>query len=303
MRFFWHAATQTLSGSVDWDERTEGPPKGAHGASIMMVFDEILAYPVWRSGVPAFTANVNINLRKMVPFNTAARFESRVARREGRKCFLEGAIYSADKTVKYADATGLWIVSNGIGGSSAVWADALATDARRDASTVGPAADGSGALTVTDPVARALSRPYAPAASIDAASGNLVQLLPGAAATAAGSSDGVGASYRHWVSPAPPTDAVLPFDTPSPAPESYYTAAAAGVRALFPGRRAPATAPTAPLASVFAASVTALPLPALPSAQAAGTAGLRLGVHTATATPGVAGHARTAPVSFIHARL
>lgn len=32
----------------------------------MMVFDEILAYPVWRSGVPAFTANVNINLRKMV---------------------------------------------------------------------------------------------------------------------------------------------------------------------------------------------------------------------------------------------
>lgn len=53
-------------GSVHWDNRTEGPPGGSHGASIMLVFDEILAYPVWRGGEPAFTANVNLDLKKMV---------------------------------------------------------------------------------------------------------------------------------------------------------------------------------------------------------------------------------------------
>lgn len=59
---------QVLCGTSRFSFLCEGPPKGAHGASIMLVFDEILAYPVWRSGVTAFTANVSTNLRKMVHF-------------------------------------------------------------------------------------------------------------------------------------------------------------------------------------------------------------------------------------------
>lgn len=97
----------------------------------MHLFLKVLAYPVWRTGVPAFTANVNINLRKMVPFNTAALFSARVARSEGRKRFVEGVITMADGVTKYADATGLWIVSQGIGTSLQVWNEVIDADRQR----------------------------------------------------------------------------------------------------------------------------------------------------------------------------
>lgn len=131
MRFFWNETTQTLSGSAFWDNRTEGPAGGAYGGSIMLVFDEILAYPVWRSGTPAFTANVNLNLRKMLPFNTSARFESRIVKVENRKRFLEAKIMTGDGKTLYADAKGLWIASAGIGSSAAVHPETLQQDALR----------------------------------------------------------------------------------------------------------------------------------------------------------------------------
>lgn len=43
LRFFWQADQQQLGGVVHFAHDTEGPPKGAHGASIALVFDEILA--------------------------------------------------------------------------------------------------------------------------------------------------------------------------------------------------------------------------------------------------------------------
>jgi len=153
LRYFWNDETNVLCGSVHWDNRTEGPPGGAHGASIMFVFDEILAYPIWRTGTPAFTANLNVNLRKMIPFATAARFEARVVRAEGRKRFVEGVITNADGTVKYADATGLWIVSNGIGTSLQVWAEVIEADRRRK-----------------ERGERILQAPFKPSAALDAPS-------------------------------------------------------------------------------------------------------------------------------------
>lgn len=118
--FFWNESTQTLSGAVHWNNQTEGPANGTYGGSIAVVFDEILAYPVWYSGQPAVTANINFNIRKMIPFNTSARFESKIVKSEGKKRFLEAVITTADGKTKYADAKGLWIISTAaIGGSSA----------------------------------------------------------------------------------------------------------------------------------------------------------------------------------------
>lgn len=111
LRFFWNESAKELVGVAHFAPDSEGPPKGAHGASVAMVFDEILAYPVWRSGVNAFTANLNINLRRMVPLNSSVRWRARVARVEGRKHFLEGAITSPDEKTTYAECKGLWIAS------------------------------------------------------------------------------------------------------------------------------------------------------------------------------------------------
>jgi acyl-coenzyme A thioesterase PaaI-like protein len=111
LRFFWNASTQQLAGAVHWNEEAEGPPKGAHGASIALVFDEILAYPVWRSGYAAFTANLSLNLRRMVPLLSTLRFVSSITEKKGRKIFVSGKITSGDQTVTFADGTGLWIES------------------------------------------------------------------------------------------------------------------------------------------------------------------------------------------------
>lgn len=78
-----------------------------------LVFDEILAYVVWRSGTGAFTANLNINLRKMVPLGSTQYFRSHITKRDGRKISVAASILDpADKTTKYAEATGLWIESS-----------------------------------------------------------------------------------------------------------------------------------------------------------------------------------------------
>jgi len=110
-RFFWNNAERKLGGAVHWDSDAEGPPKGAHGASICLVFDEILAYPVWRSGLAAFTANLNINLKKMIPLGSTQRFEAMITKKEGRKIFVEGRIMSSNGLTTYAEAKGLWIES------------------------------------------------------------------------------------------------------------------------------------------------------------------------------------------------
>lgn len=109
LRFFWNESTKQLGGVIHWDKDSEGPPKGAHGASIAMVFDEILAYPIWRSGTGAFTANLNVNLRRMVPHNSTQRFIAGIQSRNGRKIITEGKILSPDEKIVYADCKGLWI--------------------------------------------------------------------------------------------------------------------------------------------------------------------------------------------------
>ncbi len=112
MRFFWNEKEKKLAGTVKWDDRTEGPPGCSHGASIMTVFDEVLAYPVWRLGEAAFTANVNINLRKPVPFCAYMLFSSSITNVSGRKRFTAAQITDSSGTL-YAEATGIWVTSNG----------------------------------------------------------------------------------------------------------------------------------------------------------------------------------------------
>ena len=119
LRFFWNERLSTLSGAVYFAPDSEGPPKGAHegppkgahGASVALVFDEILAYPVWRSGLAAFTANLNLNLRRMVPLGSTQRFTARVERKDGRKLYTRGVITSPDGQTTFADCAGLWIES------------------------------------------------------------------------------------------------------------------------------------------------------------------------------------------------
>jgi len=114
MRFFWNASCKTLSGPVYFGPNSEGPPGSAHGAAVSLVFDEILAYPVWRLGFTAATVNLNITLRRLIPLLSVLRFTAKFDNKksEGRKLYLEGDISSPDGTTTYASAIGLWVQTN-----------------------------------------------------------------------------------------------------------------------------------------------------------------------------------------------
>ena len=58
-----------LKGIVKFTLYCEGPPKIAHGGAVASVFDEILAYPVWRQSVSAFTGTLSVNYKTFTPLN------------------------------------------------------------------------------------------------------------------------------------------------------------------------------------------------------------------------------------------
>eukprot|EP00455_Lapot_gusevi_P022364 TRINITY_DN2327_c0_g1_i2.p1 TRINITY_DN2327_c0_g1~~TRINITY_DN2327_c0_g1_i2.p1 ORF type:complete len:193 (+),score=20.94 TRINITY_DN2327_c0_g1_i2:62-580(+) len=114
-RFFWSEKNKNLKGIVTFGAEAEGPPGGAHGGGIALVFDEILAYPVWRSKISAFTANLNVNYRRPIPLGSTVCFESAIEKIEGRKHYVKGKLFNAeDHNVVYSEGNGLWLVSKGL---------------------------------------------------------------------------------------------------------------------------------------------------------------------------------------------
>lgn len=118
MRFFWNAEQRKLVGAVQWFPNSEGPPGGSHGGSIASAFDEILAYMPWKllskspdDGLVAFTANLSVNYKKMVPFASCQRFTAQVDKVEGRKLWVSAKLISPDGDTTYADANGMWIAA------------------------------------------------------------------------------------------------------------------------------------------------------------------------------------------------
>jgi len=112
LRFFWSERRTLLLGTAKFSMDCEGPPGGAHGASIALVFDEILAYPVWRShDESSFTGSMTVSYRKMVPVGSTQAFEAKIVRQDGRKSFVAGKLMSCDGKVIFAEATGVWIQS------------------------------------------------------------------------------------------------------------------------------------------------------------------------------------------------
>jgi hypothetical protein len=126
LHYYWSPALSLLCGSIQFTNKCEGPPTGCHGASIASVFDEILAYPIWRSDRAAFTAQLNVNFREMIPLASKQAFFARIREIQGRKAFVEGSIFNFSPPSKhhptvngrvyhvFSDSLSVWIISNKI---------------------------------------------------------------------------------------------------------------------------------------------------------------------------------------------
>lgn len=85
----------------------EGPPGCVHGGYVAAAFDEVLGATQSLSGAPGMTGTLEIRYESPTPLHTEVRFESRIAKVEGRKIFVDGESYAGDRLT--ARASGVFI--------------------------------------------------------------------------------------------------------------------------------------------------------------------------------------------------
>ncbi|MCB9530858.1 MAG: PaaI family thioesterase [Myxococcales bacterium] len=98
-----------LKAKVWFGPGAEGPPRHAHGGSLMAVLDEVLGGSVWLAGRMVVLARFEVDLRRPVRLGSTVVVDGRIVRSEGRKVWATGAIHDSDGDTIYAEATGLFV--------------------------------------------------------------------------------------------------------------------------------------------------------------------------------------------------
>ena len=63
----------------------------------------------WANGVRAMTANLQVDYKRPLPLGSAAMAHAKLARREGRKCFLSATLTSLDQSTTFSTSTSLYV--------------------------------------------------------------------------------------------------------------------------------------------------------------------------------------------------
>ena len=88
----------------------EGAPKRAHGGAVAAVFDDVMGYVLRLVSVPAYTGKLSLNYRAPVPVGEPLEVRARLARRDGRKLWIEAEMTLEDEQRKViGDAEALFI--------------------------------------------------------------------------------------------------------------------------------------------------------------------------------------------------
>lgn len=94
---------------ISFGKALNGHPGIVHGGITSLAFDNTFGWLFMALRLPpAFTANLNINYRRKVLANSHCILRVGVAKKEGRKLFMEGAMCDSEHNV-LADATALFI--------------------------------------------------------------------------------------------------------------------------------------------------------------------------------------------------
>jgi acyl-coenzyme A thioesterase PaaI-like protein len=99
--------TKVVRGTVTFGNAYEGAPGCAHGGWVAAVFDEALGMACIFSGGPAMTGEITVRYIKPTPTKVPLRIEARFDRKEGRKIYISGDLWSGD--VLIARSHGLFI--------------------------------------------------------------------------------------------------------------------------------------------------------------------------------------------------
>lgn len=93
-----------LRGRARFAYAYEGPPTCVHGGVIAAVFDEILGAALIMSGSPGMTGTLTVRFRSPTPLQADIDLVARRRAVEGRKLYVEGAMYHAGELTAEAEA-------------------------------------------------------------------------------------------------------------------------------------------------------------------------------------------------------
>jgi acyl-coenzyme A thioesterase PaaI-like protein len=94
---------------VIFGPRAQGAPGIAHGGSMAALFDELMGVAVWSTGCMAFSTNLQVHFRKMLPIPNRYIGESRIERVEGRKVWTSARLRAISGETIFAEAEGLYL--------------------------------------------------------------------------------------------------------------------------------------------------------------------------------------------------
>ena len=92
LRFFKGKEDAVLWGRVWFGPAAEGPPGHAHGGAQAAVIDELLGGAAWIFGYTVVALNLQTDFVSFVPLHTELIIQGRLAKKEGRKIYMEGTI-------------------------------------------------------------------------------------------------------------------------------------------------------------------------------------------------------------------
>lgn len=87
----------------------EGAPGRAHGGIVAAVFDDTMGLVLKIVSTPAYTGELTVRYLAPTPVGEELEFRARLARREGRKLFMEAEAYQSSDRVQVAAATAVFI--------------------------------------------------------------------------------------------------------------------------------------------------------------------------------------------------
>ncbi|MFI6871529.1 PaaI family thioesterase [Nocardia sp. NPDC050406] len=79
-------------GELTLDQRHEGAPGLAHGGAVSAALDEAAGSALIPHGLVAVTAQLNVAFARPVPLGRSLTVRARLARREGRKLYIEARL-------------------------------------------------------------------------------------------------------------------------------------------------------------------------------------------------------------------
>ena len=88
-----------------------------HGGILFSLLDDVMANWVYLQGEQCFTARADVRYRQALPIGTPIRLEGRLQKRRGRLAILAGRALRQDDGSVVAEATGSFMIADGVPGT------------------------------------------------------------------------------------------------------------------------------------------------------------------------------------------